>query len=82
MLNPLQLLELKNLISRLRSNHPKFPAFLRAVMQKGIGAGTILELRVTEPDGNEYITNVRVNEDDLECIKRIMEIQKDSGSHT
>lgn len=78
MLNPLQLIEVKNLADRLRRNHPKFPAFLQAVMQKGISAGTVLELRVTEPDGNEYITNLRVNEDDLACIRRLMELQKES----
>ncbi|MDO4266538.1 MAG: hypothetical protein Q4C63_08795 [Eubacteriales bacterium] len=71
-----QMMEMKSIADRLRRNHPKFPAFIQAVMQKGIPEGTVLELKVIEPDGSEYITNLRVNEDDLDCIRRLKELQQ------
>ena len=76
MMNFSQIMEMKSIADRLRRNHPKFPAFIQAVMQKGIPAGTVLELRVSEPDGSEYITNLRVNEEDLDCIRRLQELQQ------
>lgn len=76
MMNFSQIMEMKAIADRLKRNHPKFPAFLQAVMQNGVHEGTVIELRVTEPDGREYITNLRVNSDDLECLARLSELQR------
>ncbi len=76
MINFSQMMELKSLFDRLARSHPKVPAFLKAVSKEGIREGTVIEIRVTEPEGREYITNLRVNEEDLACMARLSELQK------
>jgi len=45
--NPAALLQMMNLWNRFERNHPKFPKFLKAVAQKGIKEGSIIEINVT-----------------------------------
>ena len=70
------MLELRKIMSRLQANHPKFPAFINAVRQNGVGAGSIIEIKVTDPYGKEFITNVKLNEEDMDCIRQLNELQK------
>lgn len=79
MINPLHLIEMKSLADKLRRNHPKFPAFLQAVMREGLKPDCVVELKVTEPDGREYITNVRITEEDLSCIERLTELARQNS---
>lgn len=79
MINPMHLLEIKTQLEHLRRNHPKVLPFIQAVNSAGICDGAVIELRVTQPDGREYITNVRVSEDDLSCIRRLTELAKEAG---
>ena len=53
-MNPMQLLKMKSAWDRFQAAHPKFPLFLNSVMQNGIHEGTILEFKVTEPDGRTF----------------------------
>ena len=48
-----------------KSNHPKFPAFMRAVERDGIREGTVVEIKVTSPEGKERETNLKVTASDL-----------------
>ena len=48
-----------------KSNHPKFPAFMRAVERDGIREGTVVEIKVTSPEGKERETNLKVTSSDL-----------------
>ena len=56
-LNPMKLLQIKNAWDRFTAGHPKFPLFLKAIQKQGITEGTILELKVTAPDGRELCSN-------------------------
>lgn len=75
------MMELKNIMGRLQRSHPKFPLFMQAVMQGGIESGTVIEVKVTKPDGREYITNVRLNDDDMECFRKLNELQREAGAN-
>lgn len=77
-----KLLRLRQIIERLKRSHPKVPAFFAAVKSAGITEGTIIEVKVTEPDGREFITNVRVKQEDLEAVRDLGELQREvmSGS--
>ena len=59
-MNPMQLLKMKSAWDRFRAAHPKFPLFLNSVMQNGIHEGTILEFKVTEPDGRTFCSNLKM----------------------
>lgn len=76
MMNPASLLKMKGLLDKFNSNHPKVVPFLNTVNAKGITPGTIIEAKVTFPDGTEYVTNIKVNEEDMELVQRLAQINK------
>lgn len=75
-MNPLKLLQLKSAWNRFQSNHPKFPKFLTALYQKGMKEGTIIEFRVTTPDGEEMAANVKLKEDDIALFGELKDLLK------
>ncbi len=67
--NPMALLQLKERFDTLRIEHPKFLAFLRAIRENAVAEGSVLEMKVTTPDGSEYISNIRMTNNDVEAMK-------------
>lgn len=77
-MNPMQLLKMKSAWDRFQAGHPKFPLFLKSVMQDGIREGTILEFTVTEPDGKCYRSNLKISREDLELFQELRELSQQS----
>ena len=75
-MNPMMLMKLRERLQQFQSQHPKFQLFLSAVGQQAIETGTIIEVKVTRPDGKEMVTNLRLTEDDVESIRMVSEMQK------
>ncbi|MGN0433363.1 hypothetical protein ACTQZS_01720 [Bilifractor sp. LCP19S3_H10] len=75
-MNPMMLMKLRERMQLFQSQHPKFQLFLSAVGQQAIETGTIIEVKVTRPDGKEMVTNLRLTEDDVESIRMVSEMQK------
>ena len=73
-MNPLKLLQLKSAWDRFKGNHPKFPRFLTALYQKGMKEGTVIEFRVTTPDGEEMAANVKLKEDDIALFQELKDL--------
>ena len=73
-MNPMQLLKMKSAWDRFQAAHPKFPLFLNSVMQNGIHEGTILEFKVTEPDGRAFCSNLKISREDLELFQELKEL--------
>lgn len=69
--NPAALLQMMNLWNRFEHNHPKFPKFLKAVAQKGIKEGSIIEIRVTTADGENFDSNLKVSAEDMELVAQM-----------
>lgn len=69
--NPAALLQIMNLWKRFENNHPKFPKFLKAVALKGIKEGSIIELKVTTADGENFDSNMKVGADDMELVEQM-----------
>ena len=57
-----------------KANHPKFPKYLSAVRQKAIREGTVIEFKVTTPEGEELSANLRLKEDDIALFQEITEL--------
>ena len=70
-MNPMMLLQLKNSWNAFTRNHPKFPAFWRAVYQQGIKENMVIEFKVTDPEGKEIASNIRVTKSDLELFENL-----------
>lgn len=62
--------KLKGCMDQFRMNHPKFPLFLNAVSQDALVVGSVIEITVTTPEGKNYCSNIKLNENDLELIEQ------------
>ena len=56
---------LKKHLETFRKNHPKFPSFLNAVSHNALEEGTVIEISVTSPSDKNYVTNIKLRQDDL-----------------
>lgn len=52
-------------------NHPKFPAFLNAMRNRGVHEGDVVAVSVTGPDGKTMETNIKVTAGDLELFEML-----------
>ena len=71
-----KLQDLKKHMDRFQKNHPKLPLFFRAVMDNALEEGTIVEMRVTTPEGKTYETNLKLKADDIDSIRTVQEMQE------
>lgn len=51
-----------------RKNHPKFPAFCQAALNKGLRVDSVIEIAVTTPEGERIETNLKVKQSDLDLL--------------
>ena len=61
--------EARNRINTFNSEHPKVMPFLEMLKKNAVEEGTVVEMRVTTPDGKEYVSNIRLTKTDVESIK-------------
>lgn len=72
-MNPMMLMKITSMLEKFKSNHPKvFPFFHEAGGK--IREGAIIEITVTDPEGNALTSNIRVNADDMELIAAMKEM--------
>ena len=62
------LLKSKGAWDTFTQNHPKFVPFMQAVGREAIEDGTIIEVKVTSPEGKEYNTNMKITQSDLDLF--------------
>lgn len=74
--NPMKLMQMQNTWKAFVSRHPKLPMFFRAVGSQALLEGTVLEIKVTKPDGTNMVTNLKLSNEDLDAIRQIQEIFK------
>ena len=71
--NPLKLMQLKTAWQSFAMRHPKFPLVWKTVYRQGLVEGTVLEFRVTTPDGKVLTSNMKVSQADLDLLKQIQD---------
>lgn len=71
-MNPMDMMRLGSLWKGFQSRHPKFPKFLKAASRPGVlEEGTVIEIKIVPPNGEEITTNIKVSEKDLELLKSL-----------
>ncbi len=70
--NPMMLLKFRERLTLFNRDHPKVLPFLNMVKDRALDEGTIYELKVTTTDGQEYVTNIKLNQNDLESIRMLI----------
>ncbi len=76
MMNVGNMLKITNAWNAFKRNHPKFPAFCRAVSKRGIREGSIFEISYITPEGEKLETNLKVKADDLELLSQFMDLSQ------
>jgi hypothetical protein len=61
--------EAKNRLNMFNKDHPKVMPFLEMLKNNAVKEGTVVEMRVTTPEGQEYVSNIRLTKTDVETIK-------------
>ena len=46
--------------------------FLTAVRDHGLAEGSVIDIKVTTPDGKNLATNIKLNANDMEAIQTIL----------
>lgn len=77
MINPMKLLQLRPLVTQFQNAHPKFMQFIAAVGQSGMKEGTVIEISITDPEGKNLCTNMKLSKDDLELFESISELMRE-----
>lgn len=67
--------QLKRMWDSFSDNHPMFTKFLKAVNKKGIQEGTVIDITVTDPEGNPLSTNLKVTASDLELFRALKDMK-------
>lgn len=73
-LNPVTMLQLKASWDRFSQNHPKFLKFWKAAYRNGLEEGTVIEFKVTSPDGKEISSNMKLTAEDLEFVRQMKDV--------
>ena len=74
-MNPMAIMQLAQRWSVFRSDHPKFVPFVNAAKDFVMKEGSILELKVTDPDGKIVTTNIRVTANDVETFRMLADLK-------
>lgn len=79
MKNPMKLMQIKEMAERAMQNHRKLQPFFGAV-QRSLSEGSIIEIKVTAPDGKELCANIRVTAEDMELLREVESLQETNGA--
>lgn len=72
-MNPMAMMKIATMLEKFKTNHPKvFPFFKEAGNR--IGEGSVIEITVTDPNGDSITSNIRVTADDLEMVAAFKEM--------
>lgn len=72
-MNPMEMMRIASMIQKFKSNHPKLFPFFREASTK-IADGSVIEITVTDPQGESLTSNIRVKADDLELIAALRDM--------
>lgn len=70
-INPMAMMQLKGRLDQFNRDHPRVMPFFHMLANQAFEEGTVLELKVTTPDGKDFVTNIRLNANDLETIEMV-----------
>ena len=72
-----QMMKIMGAWNKFKSNHPKFPAFLKAVQKRGFKEDMIIEMIVTEPDGEKIETSLKLSAQDIAAIEELRNLRSE-----
>lgn len=70
-MNPMAMLQAQERMDLFNREHPKVMPFLEALQRHALIEGTVLEIKAVTPDGRDYISNIRLTENDIKTVKML-----------
>lgn len=70
-MNPAAMMKLMEAKNRFDSDHPGFARFLNDLVRNGVEADSVIEISIKKPDGSNMVTNMKVNQSDIDLINAI-----------
>ena len=70
------LFKLGGLWSKFSKSHPKFPQFVKAIQKDGITPDTVIDVKITYPDGKVLDTNLKITESDMALMEELKKMKK------
>ena len=67
-------MKVKSAWETFAGNHPKFPAFLSVIKQKGIHEGDVIAISITGADGKPIEMNMKITASDLKLFETLKDI--------
>jgi len=78
-MNAAAMIKLMGAKKNFEKNHPKFSAFVKRMLERGIDEGTVLEVTVTRPGEAPIRANIKVQASDLELLRGLKEMSESAG---
>ena len=66
------LMQLRKRFEIFRKEHPKMIPFLKKVQKEAYTEGSVVEIKVTSPEGKEYVSNLKVTANDIESLNMLL----------
>ncbi len=67
-MNPIAMMQVAGRIKIFKEQHPKALAFIQSVSEGDLREGTIIEVKVSTPEGKESVSNIKLTKDDIETF--------------
>ena len=67
-MNPIAMMQAAGRIKIFQEQHPKAIAFIRSISGGDLREGSVIELKVTTPEGKESVSNIRLTKEDIETF--------------
>ncbi len=75
-MNPMEMLKIAERMKVFNAQHPRVQPFINDIVANGIQEGSVIEMKVTSPEGREFITNIKVTAEDLETVAMLRNIRQ------
>ena len=72
MINPKKMIEMQNAGKQFIASHPKFLPFWKAVGHTALKEGTVVEFKVTTPEGKVLESNLKLSASDVSSIQKVL----------
>lgn len=67
-MNPIAMMQAAGRIKIFQEQHPKAIAFIQSISNGDLREGSVIELKVTTPEGKESVSNIRLTKEDIETF--------------
>ena len=74
-INPMQIFKFKEKLNGFKNRHKGFVKFIKAARREGVPEGSVLDIKLTFPDGETMTSNFRITEEDLELIRMLITLK-------